>query len=114
MRVIVCFALFVMLSSQSVKPAVSRFVCLGCQQNGQFQHLFTSRRAANIHVGMTKSCRTLGLGVREIHIAAMSGGDVMAGGGGSAGPAPDVRHQPPGAFWILLFYVKLLISPSPP
>ena len=23
-------------------------------------------------------------------------GDVMAGGGGAAGPAPDVRHQPPG------------------
>ena len=23
-------------------------------------------------------------------------GDVMAGGGGAAGPAPDVRHQPAG------------------
>ncbi len=23
-------------------------------------------------------------------------GDVMAGAGGAAGPAPDVRHQPPG------------------
>ena len=24
-------------------------------------------------------------------------GDVMAGTGGAAGPAPSIRHQPPGA-----------------
>ena len=29
-------------------------------------------------------------------IAAGTGADVMAGGSGAAGPAPDVRHQPPG------------------
>jgi hypothetical protein len=31
----------------------------------------------------------------EIHVEARAG-DVMAGAGGAAGPAPDVRHQPPG------------------
>ena len=32
------------------------------------------------------------MGIREI----LEAGDVMAGGGGAAGPAPDVRHQPAG------------------
>jgi len=34
--------------------------------------------------------------VREISVAAGTGADVMAGGAGAAGPAPNVRHQPPG------------------
>ena len=41
-------------------------------------------------------CRKVGLGVLEISIAACTGADVMAGGAGAAGAAPDVRHQPPG------------------
>ncbi len=32
-------------------------------------------------------------GFREIQVEALAG-DVMAGAGGTAGPAPDVRHQP--------------------
>ena len=37
------------------------------------------------------------MGIREIQVEARAG-DVMAGGGGAAGPAAaqDVRHQPPG------------------
>ena len=35
------------------------------------------------------------MGIREILLEARAG-DVMAGGGGAAGPAPDVRHQPAG------------------
>ena len=31
-----------------------------------------------------------------ISVAAGTGADVMAGGAGAAGPAPDVRHPPPG------------------
>ena len=45
---------------------------------------------------MSLQCRALGLGVREISIAAGTGADVMAGGAGAAGPAPDVHHQQPG------------------
>ena len=41
-------------------------------------------------------CRKVGLGVLEISIAACTGADVMAGGAGAAGAAPDVRHQPQG------------------
>ena len=41
-------------------------------------------------------CRKVGLGVLEISISACTGADVMAGGTGAAGAAPDVRHQPPG------------------
>ena len=37
------------------------------------------------------------MGIREIQVEARAaGGHVMAGGGGAAGPTPDVRHQPPG------------------
>ena len=32
---------------------------------------------------------------QEFQVEARAG-DVMAGAGGAAGPAPDVRHQPPG------------------
>jgi len=33
--------------------------------------------------------------VREISVGAGTGADVMAGGAGAAGPATDLRHQPP-------------------
>ena len=35
------------------------------------------------------------LGFHEIHVQARAGHD-MAGGGGTAGPALSIRHQPPG------------------
>ena len=53
-------------------------------------------QAATTHAGKSPHCRALGLGVREISVAAGTGADVMAGGAGAAGPTPDVRHQPPG------------------
>jgi len=46
-------------------------------------------------VGTLPHCRAIGLGVREISVAACTGADVMAGGASAAGPTPDVRHQPP-------------------
>ena len=69
---------------------------MGCERQGEFRRLSGSRRAATIHVGMLAPCRALGLGVWKISIAAGTGADVMAGGAGAAGAAPDVRHQPPG------------------
>ena len=44
-----------------------------------------------VHVSMSPDCRKLGLGVREISIAAGTGADVMASGARAAGPALDVR-----------------------
>ena len=35
----------------------------------------------------------VGHGVLAISVAAGTGADVMAGGAGAAGPAPDVRHR---------------------
>ena len=75
---------------------ISRFLCMGCERLGEFHRLFGSRQAAKIHIGMTPDCRALGLGVREISVAAGTGADVMAGGAGAAGAAPDVLHQPSG------------------
>ena len=68
---------------------------MGCERQGEFRRLYGSQRAATTHVGMSPDCRALGLGVREISVAAGTGADVMAGGAGAAGPTPEVRHQPP-------------------
>ena len=43
----------------------------------------------------SKACFAADLGFKEIYVDARAGA-VMAGAGGAAGPAPDVRHQPPG------------------
>ena len=77
--------------------AVSRFVCVHCTSTGKLSSsgLFLTRAAVRRHISATKSCREAGLGFREVHFEARAG-DVMAGAGGAAGPAPDVRHQPPG------------------
>ena len=50
------------------------------------------------HISASKAaraCFAANLGFKEIHVEARPG-DVMAGVGGAAGPAPDVRHQPTG------------------
>ena len=67
---------------------------MGCERQGEFRSLYGSRLAATSHVGKSPHRRALGLGVREISVAAGTGADVMAGGAGAAGPAPDVRQQP--------------------
>ena len=58
-----------------------------------YQH---AARRGRVTTWASRQSRALGLGVREISIAVGTGADVMAGGSGAAGPAPDVRHQPPG------------------
>ncbi len=76
---------------------VSRLVCVHCTSTGQLSSrgLFLTRAAVRRHISASKSCREAGLGFREVHVEARAG-DVMAAAGGAAGPAPDVRHQPPG------------------
>ena len=58
---------------------------------GMFLNLASVRR----HIAASKPCRDAKMGIREILLEARAG-DVMAGGGGAAGPSPDVRHQPAG------------------
>ena len=57
--------------------------------------LFLHRSEVLRHIRGSKPCFAADLGFKEIHVEARAG-DVMAGAGGAAGPAPDVRHQPPG------------------
>jgi hypothetical protein len=77
--------------------AVTRFVCAHCTATGLLSSrgLFHNRAAVRRHIAASKPCRAADLGFREIHVDVRAG-DVMAGGGGAAGPAPDVRHQPGG------------------
>ena len=67
---------------------VLRFVCVHSTATANL----SSRR---LFLHRFKPCFAADLGYKEIHVEARAG-DVMAGAGGAAGPAPDVRHQPPG------------------
>jgi hypothetical protein len=57
-----------------------------------------NRASVRRHITATKPCREANMGIREILLEARAGDvmGLMAGGGGAAGPAPDVRHQPAG------------------
>jgi hypothetical protein len=76
---------------------VTRFVCANCTTTGQLSSrgLFLNQDSVRRHIAASKHCRAADLGYRQIQVEARSG-DVIAGAGGAAGPAPDVRHQPPG------------------
>ena len=76
---------------------VTRYVCAHCTATGQLSSagLFLNRASVRRHIAAAKHCRAADLGYREIQVEARAG-DVMAGAGGAAGPAPDVRHQLPG------------------
>ena len=95
-RVLVSGVLLMSMASSRPVHTISRFVCIACERQGEFRRLYGSRQAATTHVGKSPHCRALGLGVREISVAAGTGADVMAGGAGAVGAAPDVRQQPPG------------------
>ena len=77
--------------------AVTRFVCAHCTATGELSSrgLFLNRASVRRHIAASRACHAAKLGVREIQVEARAG-DVMAGAGGAAGPAPDVRHQPAG------------------
>jgi hypothetical protein len=76
---------------------LTRFVCAKCSETGQLSSrgLFLSRAAVHRHIGHSKPCSAAKMGIREIQVEFRTS-DVMAGAGGAAGPAPDVRHQPQG------------------
>ena len=96
-------------------PCVGRvtlFVCAHCTSTGELSHrcMFLNRASVNRHIAATKPCREAKLGIREIQVEARAG-DVMAGGGGAAGPAraPDVRHQPAEILTRTLIPCRMLI-----
>ncbi len=68
-----------------------------CTSTGELSHrcMFLNRASVRRHIAALKPCRDANMGIREI-LLEVRAGDVMAGGGGAAGPAPDVRHQPAG------------------
>ena len=76
---------------------MTRFVCAHCSSSGMLSSrgLFLHRAAVLRHISASPACRAAKAGIRTIQVEARAG-DVMAGAGGAAGPAPDVRHQPSG------------------
>ncbi len=76
---------------------VTRFVCAHCTATGLLSscRLFHNRAAVKRHISASRPCRAEDLGFREIHVDVWAS-DVMAGGGGAAGPAQDVRLQQEG------------------
>ena len=77
---------------------VTRFVCAHGTSTGQLSSRgrFLNRAAVRRHIAASKPCHAADAGIRTIQVEAARAGDVMAGAGGAAGPAPDVRHQPAG------------------
>ena len=75
-----------------------RYICVCCEEleHSTFTSAFASVRAAKTHIGMSPACRAAGLGIRELVLETRQT-DNMVGGSGAAGPAPDLRHQPPGS-----------------
>ena len=78
-------------------PVTQRFVCVNCSATCHLSSrgLFLHRAGVSRHIRASKACFAADLGFNEVHVETRAG-DVMAGAGGAAGPAPDVRHQPPG------------------
>ena len=75
----------------------TRFVYAHCTSTGKLSSrgLFLNRAAVRRHIAASKHCRDAEEGIRTIQVEALAGDD-MAGAGGAAGPAPDIRHQPAG------------------
>jgi hypothetical protein len=76
---------------------VTRFVCAHCTSTGKLSghSLVLNRAAVRRHIAASKPCHAAQDGIRQIQMEARSG-DIMAGAGGAAASAPDVRHQPEG------------------
>ncbi len=93
-------------SSAPVRPGpgcagrVTCFVCVKCTETSQLSscslYLRLNRASVRRHIAASKACKDVRLGFRAIQVQALAG-DVMAGGGGAAGPAQTIRHQAPGA-----------------
>ena len=55
----------------------------------------SDKGAANIHITKTAVCKAADKGIKTIRLETRPT-DAMVGGSGAAGPAPNLRHQPPG------------------
>jgi hypothetical protein len=80
------------------RPSLAELLrAAGAPVSRRTRGLSLSRAAVLRHIVMaaSKPCFAANLGFREIQVDVRTS-DVMAGAGGAAGPAQDVRHQPEG------------------
>jgi hypothetical protein len=82
----------------SAGARVTPYVCVHCTATGELSHcgIFLNRASLLRHIAATKTCSEAKLGIREIQVEARTG-DVMAGGGDAAGPAPEAAGRPTSA-----------------
>ena len=71
-----------------------QYVCAGYVDRGMFVTPYPTLRAVKTRSGKSPVCEPAGLGVKEVELELWPT-DAMVGGKGTAGPAPDLRHQPP-------------------
>ena len=67
-----------------------------CEQRSTFTSAFPTIRSARIHIGRSRKCAAAGLGIQEITLETRQT-NTMVGGSSTAGPAPNLRHQPLGS-----------------
>ena len=84
---------------RAATQTLKRLVCAKCSATGQLSSrgLFLSRAAVHRHIAASRPCSAAKMGIREIQVFFRTS-DVLpvAGAGGAAGSAPEVRHQPEG------------------
>ena len=98
-RVVQSVPLALILAGTLMMTQTHRFICVACEERGTFTAAYPTARAAKIHIGNSPPCRAADAGIREIALETRQT-DAMVGGSGAAGPAPDLRHQPPGSAWL--------------
>ena len=87
----------VVLALTLLMTQTTRYVCVCCEQRCTFTSAFPTIRAARTHIGRSRTCAAAaGFGIQEITQETRQT-NIMVGGSGAAGPAPDLRHQPPGS-----------------
>ena len=74
----------------------TQYVCVCCEQRGTFISAFPTIRAARTHIGRSCTCAAAGLGIQKIMLKTRQT-NTRVGCSSATGPAPDLRHQPPGS-----------------
>jgi hypothetical protein len=91
-------ALAFAVMASSVPISASALLGAHCTSTGKLSSrcLFLNRAAVQRHIAASKPCHAADACIRTIQVEEARAGDVMAGAGGAAEPAPDVQYQPAG------------------
>ena len=99
-QVVLSVILALISAGTLIMTQTHQFVCVACEERAgdTFTTAFPTLSGAKSHIGKGPPCSAADLGLREIAQETRQT-DTMVGSSAAAGPAPDLRHQPPGSAW---------------